>query len=84
MRVITAFRRRTPRAKPFDLWSHIAASGVRGSAIEQAKRKAAQAAGGARLLVLVYLADSHLKRTAAPFIARKSRLSSTTRIAARP
>lgn len=45
MNVIAAFRRRTPRAKPFDLWSRIAASGVRGSAIEQAKRKAAQ--GGA-------------------------------------
>jgi para-nitrobenzyl esterase len=43
--VIGAFRQRTPRAKPFDLWSHIAASGVRGSAIEQAKLKAAQ--GGA-------------------------------------
>ncbi len=40
--VIGAFRQRTPRAKPFDLWSHIAASGVRGSAIEQAKLKAAQ------------------------------------------
>jgi para-nitrobenzyl esterase len=40
--VIGAFRRRTPAAKPFDLWSRIAASGVRGSAIEQAKLKAAQ------------------------------------------
>jgi para-nitrobenzyl esterase len=40
--VISAFRQRTPRAKPFDLWSRIAASGVRGSAIEQAKLKAAQ------------------------------------------
>jgi para-nitrobenzyl esterase len=42
MSVISAFRQRTPRAKPFDLWSHIAAAGVRGSAIEQAKLKAAQ------------------------------------------
>jgi para-nitrobenzyl esterase len=42
MSVIDAFRLRTPRAKPFDLWSRIAASGVRGSAIEQAKLKAAQ------------------------------------------
>jgi para-nitrobenzyl esterase len=42
MSVIGAFRQRTPRAKPFDLWSRIAASGVRGSAIEQAKLKAAQ------------------------------------------
>jgi para-nitrobenzyl esterase len=40
--VIGAFRQRTPRAKPFDLWSRIAASGVRASAIEQAKLKAAQ------------------------------------------
>ncbi|MEO7206575.1 MAG: carboxylesterase/lipase family protein, partial [Steroidobacteraceae bacterium] len=40
--VISAFRQRTPRAKPFDVWSRIAASGVRGSAIEQAKLKAAQ------------------------------------------
>jgi para-nitrobenzyl esterase len=40
--VISAFRQRTPRAKPFDIWSRIAASGVRGSAIEQAKLKAAQ------------------------------------------
>jgi para-nitrobenzyl esterase len=40
--VIGAFRQRTPQAKPFDLWSRIAASGVRGSAIEQAKLKAAQ------------------------------------------
>jgi para-nitrobenzyl esterase len=42
MSVIGAFRQRTPRAKPFDLWSRIAASGVRGSAIEQARLKAAQ------------------------------------------
>ena len=40
--VVGAFRQRTPRAKPFDIWSRIAASGVRGSAIEQAKLKAAQ------------------------------------------
>jgi para-nitrobenzyl esterase len=40
--VIGAFRQRTPRAKPFDIWSRIAASGVRGSAIEQAKLKAVQ------------------------------------------
>jgi para-nitrobenzyl esterase len=42
MSVIGAFRQRTPQAKPFDIWSRIAASGVRGSAIEQAKLKAAQ------------------------------------------
>jgi len=40
--VIGTFRQRTPRAKPFDLWSRIAASGVRASAIQQAKLKAAQ------------------------------------------
>jgi para-nitrobenzyl esterase len=40
--VISAFRARTPQAKPFDIWSRIAASGVRGSAIEQARLKAAQ------------------------------------------
>jgi para-nitrobenzyl esterase len=43
--VIAAFRDRTPQAKPFDLWSRIASSGVRGSAIQQAKLKAEQ--GGA-------------------------------------
>jgi para-nitrobenzyl esterase len=42
MTIISAFRERTPREKPFDIWSRIAASGVRGSAIEQAKLKAAQ------------------------------------------
>jgi para-nitrobenzyl esterase len=42
MSVIGAFRQRTPHAKPFDIWSRIAVSGVRGSAIEQAKLKAAQ------------------------------------------
>jgi para-nitrobenzyl esterase len=40
--VIAAFRDRTPQAKPFDLWSRIAAAGVRESAIQQAKLKAAQ------------------------------------------
>jgi para-nitrobenzyl esterase len=40
--VIGAFRQHTPRAKPFDLWSRIAAAGVRGSAIQQAKLQAAQ------------------------------------------
>jgi para-nitrobenzyl esterase len=40
--IIDAFRTRTPRAKPFDLWSRIATAGWRSSAIEQAKLKAAQ------------------------------------------
>jgi para-nitrobenzyl esterase len=39
--VVAVFRERTPRAKPFDLWSRIASAPVRGVAIEQCKRKAA-------------------------------------------
>jgi para-nitrobenzyl esterase len=38
--VIAAFRKRTPTASAFDLWSHIAAAGVRQSAIAQATAKA--------------------------------------------
>jgi para-nitrobenzyl esterase len=40
-KIIAAFRARTPDAKPFDLWSRIAASTVRESAIKQAAAKAA-------------------------------------------
>lgn len=40
-RVISAFRERSPNAKPFDLWSQIAASRVREAAIKQATAKAA-------------------------------------------
>jgi len=39
--ILAAFRERTPHAKPFDLWSHIAASTVRENAIKQSKAKAA-------------------------------------------
>jgi para-nitrobenzyl esterase len=39
--ILAAFRKRTPAAKPFDLWSHIAASTVRENAIKQCKAKAA-------------------------------------------
>ncbi|HEY1313500.1 MAG TPA: carboxylesterase family protein, partial [Steroidobacteraceae bacterium] len=39
--ILTAFRSRTPEAKPFDLWSRIAASTVRENAIKQAAAKAA-------------------------------------------
>jgi para-nitrobenzyl esterase len=39
--ILTAFRARTPEAKPFDLWSRIAASTVRENAIKQAAAKAA-------------------------------------------
>jgi para-nitrobenzyl esterase len=40
--VVAVFRERTPRAKPFDIWSHIATAPVRAAAIEQCTRKAAQ------------------------------------------
>jgi para-nitrobenzyl esterase len=39
--ILAAFRARTPQAKPFDLWSHIAASTVRENAIKQCVAKAA-------------------------------------------
>jgi len=39
--IIAAFRQRTPEAKPFDIWSHIAASTVRENAIKQCSAKAA-------------------------------------------
>jgi para-nitrobenzyl esterase len=39
--ILAAFRQRKPAAKPFDLWSHIAASTVRENAIKQCKAKAA-------------------------------------------
>jgi para-nitrobenzyl esterase len=39
--VIAAFRQRTPEAKPFDIWSHVAASTVRENAIKQCAAKAA-------------------------------------------
>ena len=47
--VLAAFRRRTPGASPFDLWSHIGASSVRDAAIAQAKAKAALGAAPAYL-----------------------------------
>jgi para-nitrobenzyl esterase len=39
--IVVAFKQRTPHAKPFDIWSHIAASTVRENAIKQCKAKAA-------------------------------------------
>jgi para-nitrobenzyl esterase len=39
--ILAAFRERTPHAKPFDLWSRIAASTVRENAIKQCRAKAA-------------------------------------------
>ena len=38
--IVGAFRARTPRAKPFDIWSRIASAPVRQAAIAQAKAKA--------------------------------------------
>ncbi len=39
--IIAAFRRRTPGAKPFDLWSRIASAQVRQSAVNEVAAKAA-------------------------------------------
>ena len=39
--VLAAFRQRTPAAKPFDIWSHIASSTVRENAVKQCTAKAA-------------------------------------------
>jgi para-nitrobenzyl esterase len=47
--IIRAFRQRTPNAKPFDLWSRIAASPVRQAAIKHAAAKAASGTGPAYL-----------------------------------
>lgn len=38
--VIAAFRRRTPHASPFELWSRIASAPIRQSAVDQAQAKA--------------------------------------------
>lgn len=43
--IIEAYRREYPGAKPFDIWSVVSAAGIRGAALTQADRKAAQ--GGA-------------------------------------
>ena len=40
-KVLAAFRERVPGAKPFDVWSHIAASTVRENAIKQCRAKTA-------------------------------------------
>jgi len=39
--ILAAFRERTPKAKPFDIWSHLASSTVRENAIKQCTAKAA-------------------------------------------
>ena len=48
-RIVAAFRKRTPSAKPVDIWSHIAAAPVRQSAVDQAAAKAALGAAPAYL-----------------------------------
>jgi len=40
-KIISAFRHRTPEAKPYDLWSRIASAPVRQAAVKQATAKAA-------------------------------------------
>jgi para-nitrobenzyl esterase len=47
--IVAVFRERTPDAKPFDIWSHIACAPIRADAIEQCTRKAAQHAAPAYL-----------------------------------
>ena len=47
--VLAAFRQRTPEETPFQLWSRIAASGMRGQAVAQARAKAALGAAPAYL-----------------------------------
>jgi para-nitrobenzyl esterase len=47
--IVATFRSRTPNAKPFDIWSRIACAPIRGAAIEQCTRKAAQQAAPAYL-----------------------------------
>jgi para-nitrobenzyl esterase len=40
--IVAEFSQRTPRAKPFDIWSRIASASVRQAALDQAGSKAAQ------------------------------------------
>ncbi len=47
--IVAAFRRRTPDASPFDIWSRIATAPVRQAAIDQARAKAALGAAPAYL-----------------------------------
>ena len=47
--ILAAFRRRTPQASAFDIWSHIASAPVRGAAVAQAHAKAALLAAPAFL-----------------------------------
>jgi para-nitrobenzyl esterase len=49
LQIIEVFRNRTPKASPFDLWSHIGAAPVRQAAIAQAAAKAAQGKASAYL-----------------------------------
>jgi len=49
VQVVAVFRERTPDAKPFDIWSRVGSAPIRGAAIEQCARKAAQHAAPAYL-----------------------------------
>ncbi len=59
--VIAAFRARTPKAKPADLYSRIASAPVRRAAINQASVESG-AEQGAGLSLLVHLANADLRR----------------------
>ncbi len=48
-KVVAAFRKRTPMAKPFDIWSRIASASVRQAAVDQAAAKSALGAAPAYL-----------------------------------
>jgi para-nitrobenzyl esterase len=50
--VVDAFRQRTPKAMPFDLWSRIATSRVRDAAVRQASLKSRQ--GGAPVWLYLF------------------------------
>ncbi len=47
--IVAAFQRRTPAARPFDIWSRVASAPVRQAAIEQARAKTALAQAPAYL-----------------------------------
>jgi len=47
--LVAAFRRRTPNASPFDLWSRIATAPIRKAAVDQAAAKARQGGASAYL-----------------------------------
>jgi para-nitrobenzyl esterase len=52
--IISIFRQESPQARPFDLYSIIMASSVRGTAVKQAQRKSAQSKAPAYLYWLTW------------------------------